>query len=425
MSKKLQYLIGLSALALIGLVILQINWVNHAAKLREAQFDHRVSSAVRTAIDKISQDKHACNALGEARMCAISDLPLKVENIKNNTCFDSLLNHELKYHKVNIDFEYDIQWFNTKEKKGLFSLAFFETKPFKQSLCRISQASGLELVVRFPDKNRFIYAKMSLMLISSVILILLVTTSFVMTILTIMRQKRIHEMTTEFITNMTHEFKTPLATISLASNMLRKGKVANNPAKATKYADVIHEENQKLREHVEQVLSMAKLEKGEFKLKKHNSCVHNVVQKAIETVDMQVRNRDGAINYDLSAAKAETELDELHMTNVISNLLDNANKYSPERPEITVRTRNENNGIIISVEDKGIGMSKDKQKAVFDKFYRVPTGNVHDVKGFGLGLAYVKMIVDRHDGKVSVKSEPGKGSTFEVFLPLNQPQAAA
>lgn len=164
---------------------------------------------------------------------------------------------------------------------------------------------------------------------------------------------------------------------------------------------------------------MAKLEKGEFKLKKHNSCVHGVVQKAIETIDMQVRNRDGAINYDLTAVQAETEIDELHMTNVISNLLDNANKYSPETPEITVRTRNENNGIIISVEDKGIGMGKDKQKAVFDKFYRVPTGNVHDVKGFGLGLAYVKMIVDRHKGKVSVKSEPGKGSTFEVFLPFS------
>lgn len=425
MSKKLQYITGVSALALIGLVVMQITWVNHAATLREAQFDHRVSMALRSAIDKISEDKCACNALGKVRNSPKDEFRMKVAYAKQNTNIDSLLNHELKYHKVNIDYEYDIQWFNTKDqKKNFFSFSLLDSKPFKQSLCRISQASGLELVINFPDKSRSIYAKMGLMLTSSVILILLISASFVMTILTIMRQKRIHEMTTEFITNMTHEFKTPLATISLASNMLRKGKVANNPAKATKYADVIHEENQKLREHVEQVLSMAKLERGEFKLKKCKSCVHDVVQKAIETVNMQVKNRDGAISYDLVALKAETELDELHMTNVISNLLDNANKYSPETPEITVRTRNENNGIVISVEDKGIGMSKDKQKAVFDKFYRVPTGNVHDVKGFGLGLAYVKMIVDRHEGKVSVKSEPGKGSTFEVYLPLNNQQAA-
>ena len=418
MSKKLQYIIGLSAFALIGLVILQITWVNHAAQLREAQFDHRVNMALCSAIDKISEDKAACNALGEARVSANDEFRFKVDHVKQSTNVDSLLDHELKYHKVNLPYEYDIQWYNTKEKPAFFDFALFKSRPFKQSLCRISQASGLELIVRFPDKGAYIYAKMGLMLSSSVILILLITASFVMTILTIMKQKRIHEMTTEFITNMTHEFKTPLATISLASNMLRKGKVANNPERATKYADVIHEENQKLREHVEQVLSMAKLERGEFKLKKCRACVHDVVQKAIETVDMQVKNREGEINYNLNATYAETELDELHMTNVISNLLDNANKYSPERPDITVSTRNENNGIVISVQDQGIGMSKDKQKSVFDKFYRVPTGNVHDVKGFGLGLAYVKMIVDRHEGRVYVKSELGKGSTFEVYLPL-------
>lgn len=420
MSKKLQYIIGLSALALVGLVVLQINWVNHAAHLRESQFDHRVNMALCSAIDKISTDTKACSALADARTSSDSEFRFHVTNIKENTNVDSLLDHELKYHKVELAYEYDIQWYNTKSEQQLFDLGFIESKPFKQSLCRIAQASGLELLVRFPDKTSFVYAKMGFMLVSSVILILLLIASFIVTVLTIMKQKRIHEMTTEFITNMTHEFKTPLATISLASNMLRKGRVANNPAKATKYADVIHEENQKLREHVEQVLSMAKLERGEFKLKKCVACVHDVVQKAIETVNMQVGNRNGSIRYELDAPLAKTELDELHMTNVISNLLDNANKYSPESPDILVKTRNEHGAIVISVEDKGIGMSKDMQKLVFDKFYRVPTGNVHDVKGFGLGLAYVKMIVDRHEGRVNVKSEQGKGSTFEVVLPLSK-----
>jgi two-component system phosphate regulon sensor histidine kinase PhoR len=165
---------------------------------------------------------------------------------------------------------------------------------------------------------------------------------------------------------------------------------------------------------------MAKLEKGEFKLKYSQASLHELIQKAVETVGIQVQDREGNISYQLGANRADVEVDQLHIINAISNLLDNANKYSPNSPAIEVSTRNEAENIIISVRDHGIGMSKDKQRLVFNKFYRVPTGNRHDVKGFGLGLAYVKMIVERHDGKVNVSSELGKGSCFEIELPLKK-----
>jgi two-component system phosphate regulon sensor histidine kinase PhoR len=422
LSKKLQYIIAFSAFAVIGLVILQINWVNHAAKLREGQFDHRVNMALCSAIDKISEDKQACSVLGLARDGSKDEFKITINQLKVNTSVDSVLNHELKYYKVELPYEYDIVWFNHKEQNifSVFSLVGLSAKPYKLSLCRIEQAAGLELMVRFPGKGYYIYAQMGLMLISSIVLIFLIALGFIITIQTIVEQKRIHTMTTEFITNMTHEFKTPLASIALASNMLKKGKVSELSEKGIKYANMISEENERLKENVEQVLNMAKLEKGEFKLKYSQASLHELIQKAVGTVGMQVQNREGNISYQLDANRSEVEVDQLHIINAISNLLDNANKYSPNSPAIEVSTRNEADNIIISVKDHGIGMGKDKQKLVFNKFYRVPTGNRHDVKGFGLGLAYVKMIVERHHGKVNVSSELGKGSCFEIELPLKK-----
>lgn len=422
MSKKLQYIIAFSAFAVLGLIILQITWVNHAAKLREDHFDHRVNMALCSAIDKIAEDKQACAALGLARGSSKNEFKARISKIKENTSVDSVLNHELKYYKVDLLYEYDIVWFNNKEQSpfSAFSLVGMESKPFKLSLCRIEQAAGLELSVRFPDKGYFIYAQMGLMLFSSAFLILLIILGFTLTIKTILNQKRIHNMTTEFITNMTHEFKTPLASIALASNMLRKGKASELSEKGLKYANMISEENERLKQNVEQVLNMAKLEKGEFRLKYSKASLHKLIQKAVESVGMQIDERQGKISYHLEADESEVEVDQLHIINAISNLLDNANKYSPNSPKIEVSTRNEAGNIVISVKDNGIGMSRDKQKLVFNKFYRVPTGNLHDVKGFGLGLAYVKMIVERHHGKVNVSSELGKGSCFEIELPLKK-----
>ncbi|MEO1655803.1 MAG: HAMP domain-containing sensor histidine kinase, partial [Bacteroidota bacterium] len=241
---------------------------------------------------------------------------------------------------------------------------------------------------------------------------------FILTIHTIWKQKKLSEMTTDFINNMTHELKTPISTISLASNMLRKDRVLENKDKIVHYSGVIHDENDKLQNQVEQVLRLARIERGEYRLNIEKINLHEAVNEAIGSIELQVKSRNGQIKCYLEAIKHEILADMTHLTNVVSNLLDNANKYSPENPDITVKTYNREDGVVISVEDKGIGMSKDKQKYIFNKFYRVPTGNIHDVKGFGLGLAYVKMMVDAHKGHIHLKSEPGKGSKFDIFLPL-------
>jgi two-component system, OmpR family, phosphate regulon sensor histidine kinase PhoR len=232
------------------------------------------------------------------------------------------------------------------------------------------------------------------------------------------RQKKVSEMKSDFINNMTHEFKTPIATISLASEMLMKKSVIENPARTQQYAKIIFDENTRLQIHVEQILSVSLLERGQFRLKKRDIDVHEVINELVENFRMTVKERNGEIRTHYCADRFHLQADKVHLTNVISNLLDNANKYSPGPPHIRIGTQNTHNGLIISVEDKGMGISLDHQQQIFKKLYRVPTGNLYNVKGFGIGLYYVKTIVEAHGGHINLKSELNKGSRFDVFLPF-------
>jgi two-component system phosphate regulon sensor histidine kinase PhoR len=217
---------------------------------------------------------------------------------------------------------------------------------------------------------------------------------------------------------MTHEFKTPIATISLAVDSIKDPRVKNDQEKFDYFTRIIREENKRMNGQVENVLQMAQIEKGELNLRKEDVNIHTVIRHAIDLISLQVESKQGKIEDSLNAEIPMVKGDAIYLSNVIFNLLDNANKYSPERPEIIVETLNIKNGIVVRVKDKGLGMSKDTQKKIFEKFYRVPTGNRHDIKGFGLGLSYVKAIIDQHKGWIRVESEPGKGSTFEFFLPF-------
>jgi len=273
------------------------------------------------------------------------------------------------------------------------------------------------LLVQFPSKRNYIMKNLGVMSFSSIGLILLVSLCFAYTIHIIFRQKKLSDMKTDFVNNMTHELKTPISTISLASEMLRDNRVASDPDRILRYAGVIHEENKRLGSHVEKVLQMAVIERGEHKLKLSLVNLHELVQKAIQKMTLQLEEKSGALQTDFTARYPEAQVDEAHFINIITNLLDNAIKYSNEKPEIIVSTRDQTGGVLISVSDKGIGMSKDAQKRIFEKFYRVPTGNVHNVKGFGLGLSYVKAMVEAHSGNVKFRSELNKGTTFEIFIP--------
>jgi signal transduction histidine kinase len=226
-------------------------------------------------------------------------------------------------------------------------------------------------------------------------------------------------MKTDFINNMTHELKTPIATISLASEMLKDPVISSIESSRLKYAGVIFEENKRLANHVEQVLQIARLEKGELQLNFNDTDLHEIIQNVIRQFDLICEEYEGEITSDLKASPSILKLDEMHFSNVIKNLLDNAFKYNDKKPKIHISTQNIRDGIQILVKDNGIGLSKEDQHKVFEKFYRVQRGNVHDTKGFGLGLNYVKSIVEAHHGRVTIDSKLKEGTTFAISLPYN------
>ena len=279
------------------------------------------------------------------------------------------------------------------------------------------QAPSGMLMMYFPSRSSVLWSTLWLNFSGALLFALVILLCFGYTLMVIYRQKQVSEMKNDFINNMTHEFKTPIATISLASDSITNPKIAGDPTKVARFANIIKQENKRMNSQVEKVLQMALIDRSEFKLKLSPVDLHEVITRAVENIGLQVEPRDGSVQANLQATQAIIEADLTHVSSMINNLLDNANKYSPEKPEISVFTRDVRNGVEVTITDKGIGMSKEARKHIFDKFYRVHTGNLHDVKGFGLGLSYVKAMVTAHKGTIEVKSELGKGSSFILFLP--------
>ena len=274
------------------------------------------------------------------------------------------------------------------------------------------------LFVSFPNKNSAIISNLSVTLASSIGLLLVLVFIFSYTLYAILKQKKLSEMKTDFINNMTHEFKTPVATIMIASEALKDPEVTEDKARLKRLAGIIYDENVRLGSHIERVLSIARLEKGELKMENTEVDMNDLIVIVLDSMELQLQKRNAIINVHTDAENAVVYGDELHLSNVIYNLIDNANKYSSDTPEITITTRNAGKNLIIEIADKGIGMTKEQSKRIFDQFYRVPTGNLHDVKGFGLGLNYVQDIIKTLNGTVKVSSEKDKGTTFEISLPL-------
>jgi two-component system phosphate regulon sensor histidine kinase PhoR len=260
---------------------------------------------------------------------------------------------------------------------------------------------------------------MWVLLLVSLAFMLTLIFSFYYTISTIFKQKKLSEIKNDFISNMTHEFKTPISTISLAVEVLNDKSVEKSQERISNYVKMIGDENKRLSLLVENILQTAILDKGEFKLKIQNIDIHTLIEQSIHNIKLQVENKDGEIYTDLNAVRAVIQADRIHLTNIIFNLIDNALKYSKEKPVIKITTSSDEEGVFISVQDNGIGISKENQKRIFDTMYRVPTGNIHNVKGFGLGLSYVKAVVEKHGGSIKVESELGKGSTFTLYLPYS------
>ena len=338
---------------------------------------------------------------------------------------DSILRYELKKQKIYADFVYyltslypgsphhsDLQMAeNISDSLG--------TDHYQVNLAPNNSFIDPEyLIVYFPTQNRDVFRQMRPLLITSTVVIMILIFSFYYIMLNNIKQKKLSVIKNDFISNMTHEFKTPISTISLASEMLGDATIAQTPEKQQRYLQMIRDENKRLSVLVESILQTSILDKGEFKLKLSEVDVHDIINSAINNTHLLINQRKGAVHTYLKAQKFKLQADRVHLTNIIFNLIDNAIKYSKDAPDISISTFNTAEGIMIQVKDNGIGISKENQRKIFDKFYRVPTGNVHNVKGFGLGLSYVLAVVLKHHGTISVNSEVGKGSTFNVHLPI-------
>ena len=276
------------------------------------------------------------------------------------------------------------------------------------------------LYIYFPEKGNYIARQVWLPISSSLIFIGVIIFCFIYAIKVIIRQKALSDIKNDFINNMTHEFKTPLATVSLAVEALQDPELSSHDKFRKRYLGIIKDENKRLVAQVENVLQAAALDKKDFNLKLEPLNLSEILESTVDHFALLIEKRGGEIKFDNQLKDAEIEGDRFHLTHIFNNLLDNANKYSPDKPKIEIQVTANSEQFSIKIKDHGIGMSKDSQRKIFDKFYRVPTGNIHDVKGFGLGLSYVKTMLEAHKGTISVACEPGKGSTFTINLPKTQ-----
>ena len=337
---------------------------------------------------------------------------------------DSLLKIEFENKGIDIYFNFGI--FDDNANHFVFiDTANMAKEPLIKSPLKASLfpndiiGNATFLVVNFPAKDQFLFKKIFATLSSSIILLLVIIACFGYAIYIILKQKKLSELKNDFINNMTHEFKTPIATVSLATEALSDPSIAKEKVNISKYVGVIKDETNRLGTQVERVLQAATMEKGDLQINKSKIDIHTLLEDCIERSQLQIETEGGTIIKKLEATNHLSYIDGHHFFNAISNLLDNALKYSTKTPVISISTASKDNRLQLFIKDNGIGISKEQQKYIFEKFYRVPTGNIHNVKGFGLGLNYVHYVVEAHQGIISVDSEIGKGSTFIIDLPLN------
>lgn len=402
----------ISSISLIILLVIQVNWILHTAKIKEDLFNEKANMVLSKTTEAIRSDEQACKEIGA---CAVENDEGVAAKLGENEIhkIDSLFKYYMKFYNFHIDYTFEVvkPKFKSNNENG------FSNHIFNKPLQNLAGNNGVELKLIFPEKKQFIIAEMGTLFITSVILILVVFVLFWRTILSLLKEKKIWEHTTDFLNNMTHEFKTPLTNIALASKMLMKDSTNKQPDKIKHYSEIILEENEKLNLQIEQVLSMTALERGEIPLQKMELDFHQLINDTLKCIGIQIENQQGNIKLNLLAEIFVILGDKTHLTNALCNLIDNAIKYAKEKPDITIHTYNRGKFLVMEVSDNGIGIEKKYQKKVFDKFFRIPTGDIHNVKGFGLGLAYVKKIVEIHQGIIEIKSEPNKGTIFTISLP--------
>lgn len=329
------------------------------------------------------------------------------------------LKTELQNYNLNTAFEYAV--YSNSLATKVHSDNFSPDYPATYSVPLFINNTGdsdYQLLVNFTGKKKVVLSSVTLMALLSIIFTLIIVIAYSSALSQLIKQRQISQIKTDFINNMTHEFKTPIATINLALDAIKNPKIISDKEKVARYLQMIRDENKRMNAQVENVLQISKLEKNELDLKKERLQLHELVEEAMSHVELIVEDRNGYIKTHFGALKSSVLANQNHMTNVLVNVLDNAIKYSEDPPKIDIYSENVKNLIVLKIRDQGMGMNRIVQRKIFEKFYREHTGDIHNVKGHGLGLAYVKRILDDHHGTISVESEKGKGSTFIIKLPL-------
>jgi len=388
--------------------------------IKENEFTLNVTNSLKAVSENLCKcEKRSWPGQHPVDQLSSNYFVVNVNDVIDPVLLDFYLREELAKRSVDTDFEYGIYDCSSENMVFTRYIDFDGTASPEMAKADFPslKANDYYFGILFPHKLSNIIGGMGIWVYSSVVL-LVVIIFFAYTMFVILKQKRLSEIQKDFINNMTHEFKTPISTIAVSSEVLKDPGIIRTPERLLNYATIIQNESNRLKKQVERVLQMASLDKSDIGLKKEEVDIHELVNNAITTVKPLLDEKDGNIECSLNARDSTLKADKLHLTNIIYNLLDNAIKYCKNVPSIGLFTENERNGIKIGVSDNGIGITSDNQKKIFHKFFRVPTGNLHDVKGFGLGLNYVNIITRAHNGDVKVTSSPGSGSTFSIYIPF-------
>lgn len=378
------------------------------------------NAAPKPLTSEMNQDLSS-NNFTLTQLVKINASNMPIQQRINTKELDSLIKRELSMKGISTPIGFAVLDKNNKPTKVANNnfLAQPDKEPYTFELFTDNQYKTLyTLALIFPSKDYSLVENNLPMLLGTMLSLLTILGIYIISINYMSKQKKISEVKTDFINNMSHEFKTPLATISVATNSLNNDKIATNPEKVKYYSSLIKQENLRMKKQVENVLNMSKLERNEMKLFLKTTNVRELIKEITRSFRLIVEQREGTLTEEFKAEKYNFKIDEFHISNALVNLLDNANKYSPEKPEIKIKTRNEGNWYVIEISDKGMGMETENKSWIFEKFFREETGNIHNVKGQGLGLSYVKKIIELHKGQIIVESQKEKGSTFTIKLPL-------
>lgn len=413
---RIRNLIVLASVALTGLLIIQIFWFRKAFDIHEKQLDEKINISLRSVA-------HQLLILNGDSVSTVQPVQKSAGNsyfvpFENDLSFDTLAMVLLKeFSQSKIDLEYEMAVFDCKSHEILYGYYFSTTESGNEIPCltREKQKGCYNFSVTFSHTKAHILGQMQIWIFTSLIF-LIVLLYFAYSIYIMMKEKKMVEIRKDFINNMTHELKTPMSNIAVASEVLKDAGQQLSHQKSIQYANIIYIENQRLKKQIDKILEMSLLENGQISLNKEEFNINELIEEIIGSYALIIEARGGKLQFAQKADDPYVTADKLQLNNVIYNLLDNADKYSPESPDISVSARNVEEGLLVSISDKGLGIKKEFQKHIFDKFYRVPSGNVHNVKGLGLGLNYVKMIIDAHGGVLKVESAVNKGSTFSFSI---------